>query len=102
MSRLARIALLVALVAGLALPRPAAGAPPDHEQNGIAAATHDLLARLWEPFLRLFGASDAQGGPISDPDGFAGPGHGAAPPPNSSETTGNTESDGGPVSDPNG
>lgn len=103
MARLARIALLMALVPTIALPTTATAAPPDDEQSDIAVLTHELLTRLWEPFSRLFGTSDAQGGPDSDPNGFAGRGHGPAPLPSStSGTSSNGESDGGPNSDPDG
>lgn len=101
MARFARIALLLTLVAGIALPC-AAAAPPDDGRSSIIARTHDLLTRLWEPFSRLFGISDAPGGPHSDPDGIAPRSHATAVPPNTSIRSNHAESEGGPNSDPNG
>lgn len=102
MSRLLRIALLVALAAALAPARTASAAPPDREQGSFDAVAHELLARLWQPLARLFSASDAEVGPTSDPDGVSGSVQGATPPTAPSEGTNNSEGDVGPTSDPNG
>lgn len=127
MSRLTRLALLVALALGLGLPQSADAAPRDRDHTSITAAAHDLLARLWEPLARLFGSSGGSGGPTSDPNGAMetprasgssyGPssdpngatvavdsGQGAAPASGGSSPTSNAEAEGdvGPSSDPDG
>ncbi len=103
MSRRLRIALVLALAVGLAPPQSATAAPSDHHRAGVSAVAQQLVARLWEPLMRLLGAADAAVGPSSDPNGLAGSDQGAAPP-GGSETTnaGEAEGDVGPSSDPDG
>lgn len=94
MSRLARLALLLALAAMLAA-APAAFAAAPARGEADPAGAQGWLVRLLHPLTRLFAASAGDEGSGSDPNGFS----------EGSEGTNNTETgegDFGPGSDPNG
>lgn len=100
MSRLARLILLIAVLAALVAPPIASAAPRDRHDSGAGAAARDLVTRLWDPVARFLGV--IAGVSTVEPDGDGDLGSGSPPEGRPSSSGNGTQGDGGPTIDPDG